>query len=84
MASNDIPDFVKSSVMKKYPNCEINKAEKITSGKRISYELVVKQGIQKQEIVLDSKGNIKKMEKMKKENEEKEGKENEKEDNDED
>ncbi len=84
LASNDIPDFVKSSVMKKYPNCEINKAEKITSGKRISYELVVKQGIQKQEIVLDSKGNIKKMEKMKKENEEKEGKENEKEDNDED
>ncbi len=75
LASNDIPDFVKSSVMKKYPNCEINKVEKVTSGSKINYELVVKQGEQKQEVVLDSKGNIKKMEKMEKKNKEKEGKE---------
>jgi Putative beta-lactamase-inhibitor-like, PepSY-like len=74
LASSDIPDFVKSSVMKKYPSCEINKAEKVTSGNKISYELIVQTGMQKDEVVLDSKGNIKKMEKMKKENEE--GKEN--------
>ena len=77
LASNDIPGFVKSSVMKKYPNCEISKAEKVTSGKKINYELVVKQGEKKHEVVLDSKGNINKMEKMKKESGEKEGKENE-------
>lgn len=82
LVSNDIPDFVKSSIMKKYPNCEINRAEKVISGEKISYELVVKSGMQKHEVVLDSKGNIKKIEKMKKGNEEKEGKENEKEDND--
>ncbi|MFZ0452139.1 MAG: PepSY-like domain-containing protein [Ignavibacteriaceae bacterium] len=82
LASNDIPDFVKSSVMKKYPNGEINKAEKVTRGNKTSYELVVKSGMDKHEVVLDSKGNIQKMEKMNKENEEKEGKENEKEDND--
>ena len=75
LASNDIPDFVKSSVMKKYPNGEINKAEKVTSGKKINYELVVKRGMQKHEVVLDSKGNIQKSEKMKKGKEEKEGKE---------
>ena len=84
LALNDIPDFVKSSVMKKYPECEINRAEKVSSGKTISYELVVKQRDHKHELVLDSKGNIKKVEKMKKENEEKEGKEIEKEDNDND
>ena len=82
LASNDIPDFVKNSVMQKYPDCEINRAEKVKSGKKISYELVVKSGMQRHEVVLDSKGNIQKVEKMKKENEEKEGKENEKEDND--
>ena len=82
LASNDIPDFVKNSVMQKYPNCEINRAEKVKSGKKISYELVVKSGMQRHEVVLDSKGNIQKVEKMKKENEKKEGKENEKEDND--
>ncbi len=84
MASNNVPDFVKSSVMKKYPDGEISKAEKVTSGKKTNYEIVVKQGNKRHEVVLDSKGNIQKMEKMKKENEEKEGKENskDKEDND--
>ncbi len=75
MASNDVPDFIKSSVMKKYPNCEISKAEKVTSGKKTNYELVVKQGNKKHEVVLDSKGNI---QKMKKKNEEKEGNEKQK------
>lgn len=82
LVSNDIPDFVNSSVKEKYPNGEINRAEKVTSGKKISYELVVKSGTQKFEVVLDSKGNIQKVEKIKKENEENEGKENEKVDND--
>ena len=69
LASNNIPDFVKSPVMKKYPECEINRAEKVSSGKTVSYELVIKQGEQKHAVVLDSKGNITKVEKMKKENE---------------
>lgn len=84
LASNDIPDFVKNSIMKKYPNCKINKAEKVTSSKKISYELVVENRMQKTEVVLDSKGNIQKVKKMKKENEEKEDKENGKADNDND
>ncbi len=84
LASNDIPGFIKNSVKKKYPNCEISKAEKVTSGKKIDYELVVKQGTEKHEVVLDSKGNIQKMGKMKKENEKKEGKKREKAGNDND
>jgi hypothetical protein len=84
MAAAEIPDFVKSSVMKKYPNCEINRAEKVTSGKKINYELVVTKGERKHSVVLDSKGNIQKTKKMKNENVEKEGNENEKEENDND
>ena len=82
LTSTDIPEIVKNSVMSRYPNGEINRAEKVTSGKTISYELVVKNGIQKHEVVIDPKGNIKKTAIMKKENEGKEAKENEKEDND--
>ena len=84
MASNDVPGFVKSSVMKRYPNGEISNAEKVTRSNKTNYELVVKQGNKKHEVVLDSKGNIQKMGKMKKENEEKEGKENTKENEDND
>ncbi|MEJ2617840.1 MAG: PepSY-like domain-containing protein [Ignavibacteriaceae bacterium] len=82
LALNNIPSFVKSSVMKKIPNCEINKAEKVTRDKYVTYELVVEHGMHKNEVVLDSKGNIQKVKKMKKENEEKQDKENEKTDND--
>jgi hypothetical protein len=72
LASNEIPDFVKNSVMKKYPNCGINKSEKVMSNKNISYEIVIGQGDQENEIVLDSKGNIQRVENMKKEHEVKE------------
>ncbi len=86
LAADNIPDFVKNSVMKKYPECKIHKVEKLTKGKKTSYEAVVEHDGKKSEVVLDSKGNIQKMDKMKKENEEKEGKENdeENEDNDKD
>ena len=86
IALNAVPSFVKESIMKKYPKWEISKAEKVTKGGKYNYEVVVKQGSKQHEVVMDSKGNIKKMENMKKENEEKEGKENdeEKEDNDKD
>ncbi|MFW9928487.1 MAG: PepSY-like domain-containing protein, partial [Candidatus Thorarchaeota archaeon] len=61
LLKNDIPGFVKSSVRKKYPKGEINRAEKVTSGKKISYELVVENETQTHEVVLDSKGNIQKV-----------------------
>jgi hypothetical protein len=78
LTATEIPDLVKNSVMKEYPKCEINKAEKVTKAGKTNYELKITKGEQKYEVVLDSKGNIQKVEKMKKENEEKEGKENEK------
>ncbi len=79
-AAENIPNFVISSVMKKYPKCKIHKVEKLTKGKKISFEAVVEHDGKKSEVVLDSKGNI---QKMKKENDEKEGKES-KEENDKD
>jgi uncharacterized membrane protein YkoI len=82
LASNNIPDFVKNSVLKKYPKGEIKRAEKITSGNKVSYEVKVKSGNKRIEAVLDSKGNIQKVEKMKKENEKEE--KNEEKENDKD
>ncbi len=79
-AADNIPDFITKSIMKEYPNSKIHKVEKLTKGNKISYEAVVEHNDKKSEIVLDSKGNIKKMEKK---NEEKEGKES-KEENEED
>ncbi len=72
LAAENIPDFVKNSLMKKYPKSTIHKVEKLTKGKKISFEAVVEHDGKKSEVVLDSKGKI---QKMKKENEEKEGKE---------
>jgi Putative beta-lactamase-inhibitor-like, PepSY-like len=77
--ANEMPDFVKNSITKKYPDGKINKVEKLTKGNKISFEAVVEHNGKKSEVVLDAKGNIQKMEKMKKENEEKEGKRSEKE-----
>ena len=72
LAAEHVPDFVKNSLMKKYPKSTIHKVEKLTKGKKISFEAVVEHDGKKSEVVLDSKGKI---QKMKKENEEKEGKE---------
>ena len=86
LAAENIPDFIKNSVMKKYPKSKIHKVEKLTKGNKISFEAVVEHDGKKSEVVLDSKGNIQKMGKMKKGNEEKEEKESKKEneENDED
>lgn len=57
---------------------EMDNVEKVTRDKNISYEIVDKDGRQKNEIVLDSKGNIQKVKKIKKENHENDVKENDK------
>ncbi len=79
LASNEIPDFVKNSVIKKFPDSKIKKAEKLTEGDKISYEVVVEHDGKKSEVVLDVKGNIQKIEGKKSMNEENEGEEDEKE-----
>lgn len=56
----------------------MDNVEKVTRDKNISYEIVDKDGRQKNEIVLDSKGNIQKVKKIKKENHENDVKENDK------
>jgi Putative beta-lactamase-inhibitor-like, PepSY-like len=58
--TNEIPDFVNNSIMKKYPDGKIHKAEKLTTGEKISYEVIVQYSGSKSEVVLDSTGNIKK------------------------
>ena len=70
IAEENVPDFVKNSVMKKYPESKIHKVEKLTKGNKTSYETVVEHDGKKSEIVLDSNGNIQKMKKEKEEDEE--------------
>jgi Putative beta-lactamase-inhibitor-like, PepSY-like len=66
LETNNIPDVVKGSVMKKYPDGKIYKAEKLIKKDKVSFEVVVEHSRKKSEVVLDSKGNIKKVEKKKK------------------
>ena len=62
----NIPNFIKDSIVKKYPNSKIHKAEKLTKKDKISYEVVVEYNGKKSEVALDAKGNIIKWKKEKK------------------
>ncbi len=87
LAHDKIPDFVKTSIMNKYPKYEIKRAELVTSdNNKITYEVQIKMGHKRAEVVLDKDGKIIKSENLKRENEKKEGKESkeEKEENDND
>ena len=76
ITSENLPEQVKNSVSKKYPDSEIKSAEKTTRNSKVTYELIVESKKGKAEVIVSPNGNIQKVEKMKKENEEKEGKEN--------
>lgn len=83
--AKELPAPVKKTLMAKFKGYKIHRAEKVTSGGKISYELLVKSGNKKAGVVLDAKGNILKVEKMNKENEKEEkSKKEEKEENDND
>jgi hypothetical protein len=76
LTHDKIPDFVKTSIMNKYPKYEIKRAERVTSdNNKISYEVLVKMGHKRAEVVLDKDGKIIKSENLKREKEEKEEKE---------
>lgn len=71
-----LPGGVADALKKGFPKGKVMKAEKLTKGETVQYELVVQSGKEKHEVVFDAKGAIVKDTKMKaKAKEEKEEKE---------
>ncbi len=59
IAVKDLPNSITKTIKDKYPDGEIHKAEKITRGDIAEYEVLVENGENNLEILLDSKGVIK-------------------------
>ncbi len=53
-----LPSNVSSSFLKEFPNARVNKVERLTRGKSVSYEFTVNLRGSRQEIVLDTNGTI--------------------------
>jgi hypothetical protein len=63
VAATSLPDPVKASIGQAYPKGKIEKAEMITRGAVVEYEIKVALGKEKSEIVLDKAGKVLKSEK---------------------
>lgn len=56
IAAKDLPKVVAEALEKKYPKAEITKAEEITKDDKTSYEMLIKVGGKKLEVVFDAQG----------------------------
>ena len=54
-----LPEAVKKAEADQYPKVVAKKAEKLTKGNEVSYEVVVKDGKKKMELVFDAEGKLK-------------------------
>lgn len=54
-----LPEAVKKAVVEQYPKAVVKKAEKLTKGNEVSFEVVIKDGKKKLEVVFDSEGKLK-------------------------
>lgn len=59
LAIADLPEAVEKAVADQYPKAVANKAEKLTKGNEVSYEVVVKDGKKKMELIFDVEGKVK-------------------------
>jgi uncharacterized membrane protein YkoI len=59
----NLPDTVKRTIEKAYPKGKIKIAEKLTKGRTVEYEVVIRSGKNAFEVVLDTEGNILKTQK---------------------
>ena len=67
---SDFPEAVRASLAKEFPKAKVVKAEKVTEGTTIRFEVLLKTGKKSSEVVFDADGKIIKKEKKEK-NEEK-------------
>lgn len=70
LTAETIPAFVKKSIEAKYKNHEFIKGEKNVSNSVTKYEIMIKSGKNKYEVVCDSKGNIEKTRELSKKSDE--------------
>ena len=56
IALSELPEAAKSAVMAKYPKGKLIKAEKVTKGFQVSYDVEVKTGKRKLEVDVDASG----------------------------
>ncbi len=54
----DLPELVRNAVTKDYPKAKVSMCEKVTKGSTIQYELVVRSGKQKNELVYNTDGSL--------------------------
>jgi hypothetical protein len=64
-----LPDAIQKTIAKAYPKGEIEKAEKITRGSVVEYEVEIEAGEQENEVVLDPAGMVIKADKINEEDE---------------
>ena len=55
----DLPEAAKQGISEKYPKATIKKAEKLTKGSDVSFEVVVKDGKKKMELAFDAQRRLK-------------------------
>ena len=55
----NLPEAVKQGVSEKYPKAMIKKAEKLTKGSDVTFEVVIKDGKRKMELAFDAQGRLK-------------------------
>ena len=56
--ASDLPEAVTKTLMAKYPKATIKKAEEIAKDKKTSYEVVLVDGKEKHEVLVDTTGKI--------------------------
>jgi uncharacterized membrane protein YkoI len=74
IAAKDLPKPVAEALEKKYPKATVEKIEEISKGDKITYELVIKFGEKKLEVVFDPQGKFVTEEDQSKEKDEKKDK----------
>lgn len=58
ISTNELPEAVTAAVKKSHPKSELVDADRITNSKgALKYEVVIKSGINKQELLFDAAGN---------------------------
>ena len=82
IALDSLPGVVRKAIQKESPGGKVMKAEKVTRGKVLEYELHVEKNKHITELVIDAKGNVVKTEQVKEKKEKEESEEDEEDDND--
>ena len=60
VAATDLPEAAQQLIHSKYPKATVNKAERVTAGTKVSYDVSAKQGAKRISFVFDAEGKLEK------------------------